>query len=268
MIKRTRLAWLSVLALAVAGVAAAATDATRQEIYAAAQAGRLAEAQQMIDQVLRDYPQSAPAHFIAAELDARSGDFATARQQLATARQLDPTQRFASAHALSELDGQLSGARAFVPVVHRSAVPWGLIAVLVVAGFVLLSFLRGRARQAYAQGYGPGMLPPGNPGMQPGYGYGPGYPPQGGPGLMGNLASGLAVGAGVVAGEELVRHMIGGNAGDPGVASAGEVSAPPQNQDMGGTDFGTPDGSSWGGDSGGGDSGGWGGDSGGGGDWS
>jgi hypothetical protein len=260
MIKRMRLALFAVVAVGVAGIAAAAGDATAHQIYEAAQAGRLAEAQQMIDQVLRDYPQSAQAHFIAAELDARRGDFATARQQLASARQLDPSERFASAHALSELDGQL--------VVRRSAIPWGLIAVLVVGGLVLLSFLRSRARQAYAQGYGPGMLPPGNPGMQPGYGYGAPYRPQGGPGLMGNLASGLAVGAGVVAGEELVRHMIGGNAGGPGVASAGELSAPPQNQDMGGTDFGTPDGSSWGGDSGGGDSGGWGGDSGGGGDWS
>ncbi len=277
MMKSIRLALLAVVALGAAGIAAAAADATPHQIYEAAQAGRLAEAQQMIDQVLRDYPQSAQAHFIAAELDARSGDFATARQQLATARQLDPAQRFASTHALSELEGQLSGGRTFVPVpgvqpfvpvVHRSAVPWGLIAVLVVGGFLLWSFLRGRARQAYAQGYGPGTLPPGNPGMQPGYGYGPGYPPQGGPGLMGNLASGLAVGAGVVAGEELARHLIGGNAGGPGVASAGELSEPPQNQDMGGTDFGTPDGSSWGGDSGGGDSGGWGGDSGGGGDWS
>jgi hypothetical protein len=276
MIRRLHLALLAVLTLTVSGIAAAATDATAHQIYEAAQAGRLAEAQQMIDQVLRDYPQSAQAHFIAAELDARGGDFATARQQLATARQLDPSQRFASSHALNELDGQLFGSRTlapvpgvqpFVPVVHRSAVPWGLIAVLVVGGLVLLSVLRGRARQAYAQGYGPGMLPPGNPGMQPGYGYGPGYPPQGGPGLMGNLASGLAVGAGVVAGEELVRHMIGGNAGGAGVASAAELSEP-QNQDMGGTDFGTPDGSSWGGDSGGGDSGGWGGDSGGGGDWS
>lgn len=83
---------------------------------------------------------------------------------------------------------------------------------------------------------------------------------------MGNLAGGLAVGAGVVAGEELVRHMIGGNSAGPGVVSAADFSDAPQNQDMGGTDFGTPDNGSWGGDSSGGDAGGWGG--GGGGDWS
>ena len=274
MTKRIRLALLAVLALGVAAVAVAATDPTRHQIYEAAQAGRLAEAQQMIDQVLQDHPQSAEAHFVAAELDARIGDVVSARQQLATAKRLDPSAAFTSAPALSALERQLAGIRTVVPgsafqsvapVAHRASAPWGLIVVLLVGAFVLWSLLRGRARPAYGQG----TLPPGNPGLQSGYGYGPNYPPQGGPGLMGNLASGLAVGAGVVAGEELVRHMIGGNSVGSGVASAADLPDVPQNQDMGGTDFGTPDNGSWGGDSSGADGGGWGGDSGGGGgDWS
>jgi len=275
MTKRIRVFLFALLTLAAAGLAGAATDATPHEIYEAAQAGRVAEAQQMIDQVLRDHPQSAQAHFVAAELAARVGDLASARQQLATARRLDPAEGFANGRALSELERQLAGIHSIVPrpelpsqvpLVPHSSVPWGLVAVLVVGGFVVWSILRSRARQAYAQNYGQGALPPGNPGMQPGYGYGPGYPPQGGSGLMGNLASGLAIGAGVVAGEELVRHVIGGNTG-PGVAAASELSDAPQNQDMGGADFGTSDPGGWGNDSGG-DSGGWGGDSGGGGDWS
>lgn len=272
MIKQVRISMFAVLALVIAGAVGAATDATPHQIYEAAQSGRLAEAQQMINQVLQDHPRNAKAHFIAAELDARIGDLAAARQQLATARQLDPTEGFTDARALSTLERQLTGIRVgagpapeVLAPTRRSSLPWGLIIVLGLGALALWSFFRARSRQAYAQSYGQGPLPPGNPGMQPGYG--PGYPPQGGSGLMGNLASGLAVGAGVVAGEELVRHMIGGNTANAAPLSGEESPHAPQNQDMGGADFGTQDANSWGNDSSGGDSG-WGGDSGGGGDWS
>lgn len=273
MTQLVRLCLLAVLALGLNGVAAAATDATPHQIYEAAQSGHLAEAQQMINQVLQDHPQNAKAHYIAAQLDARIGDFGAAREQLASARQLDPSQSFASPQSLGELQRQLTGVRTemprtvvpFAPVVHRASLPWGLIILLVIGAFVVFNILRRRA-QSDGPGYGSGLLPPGTPGMQGGYGYGASYPP-GGSGLMGNLASGLAIGAGVVAGEELVRHVIDGN-GTGGVPPAADLRDPGQNQDMGGADFGTQDGSSWGGDSGGGDAGGWGGDSGGGGDWS
>jgi hypothetical protein len=267
MMKLVRVSMFAVLALVVTGAVFAATDATPHQIREAAQSGRLAEAQQMIDQVLQDHPRNALAHFVAAQLDARIGDLAAARQQLATARQLDPTEGFTDARTLSALERQLTGIRVgAVPAsggiapVRRSTVPWGLIIVLGLGAVLLWSIFRARSRA---------MLPPGNPSMQPGYGYGgPAYPPQGGSGLMGNLASGLAVGAGVVAGEELVRHMIGGNTANAAPLPGADSRDPPQNQDMGGADFGTQDSSSWGNDSSGGDSGGWGGDSGGGGDWS
>jgi hypothetical protein len=274
MTKLLRLSWLVALAMGLTGIAAAATDATPHEIFEAAQAGHLSQAQQMINQVLQDHPQYAKAHFIAAVLDARIGDLDAARVQLATARQLDPSQSFTDPPSLNALQRQLTGMRAvlprmavpgFTPPVHRSSVPWGLIIVLVIGAFVLLNIFR-RRTQSYGQGYGPGLLPPANPGLQNGYGYGPSYPP-GGSGLMGNLASGLAIGAGVAAGEELVRHVIDGN--NAGNVLPSDQRDPGQNQDLGGQDFGTQDGSSWGNDSSGGDSAGWGGDSGGGGgDWS
>ncbi|HTV76858.1 MAG TPA: hypothetical protein VMF03_01265 [Steroidobacteraceae bacterium] len=279
MFKRVCVSLLASLALGGAGLALAEAEATPHQIYEAAQSGHLAQAQQMIDQVLRDHPQNAKAHFIASELDARIGDLPAARQQLATAKQLDPTLGFTSSQSLSALERELAGIRArvpgtvvpaFAPPVRHSSVPWGLIIVVVLGALVLWSFFRSRAQRAYPQSYGPGGLPPGNPGMQPGYG--PGYPPYappGGSGLMGNLASGLAIGAGVAAGEELVRHVIDGNGNIVPTASAGELAEVPQNQDMGGNDFGTQGGDSWGNDSGGGDAGGdWGGgDGGGGGDW-
>jgi hypothetical protein len=279
MFKRIRVSLLAVLALGLAATAFADSDATPHQIYEAAQSGHLAEAQQMIDQVLRDHPQNAKAHFIAAELDSRIGDLPAARQQLATAKQLDPTLGFATTQSLSALERQLTGMHAvipgpglqpFAPVMRRSSVPWGLIIIVALGAFVLWSFFRSRAQRAYAQqGYGPGVLPPGNPGMQTGYG--PGYPPYpppgGGSGLMGNLASGLAIGAGVAAGEELVRHVIDGN-GNVVQVPAADLRDAPQNQDLGGNDFGTTGGDSWGNDSGGG-GGDWGGGDGGGGggDW-
>jgi hypothetical protein len=78
---------------------------------------------------------------------------------------------------------------------------------------------------------------------------------------MGSVASGLALGAGVAAGEELVDHLLGGgsNPGGSGfVPPAESEPAPDPNADMGGNDFGLDDPGSW--DDGGsssGDSGGW-----------
>jgi len=68
----------------------AATDPTVHQIYEAAQAGRISEAEQMIDQVLQDNPRSGRAHYVAAEVYARGGNFPRARSELATAEQIDP----------------------------------------------------------------------------------------------------------------------------------------------------------------------------------
>jgi uncharacterized protein len=289
MFKRVRVSLLAVLALGIAGTAFAdsgsqqGSDPTPHQIDEAMASGHVAEAQQMIDQVLRDHPRNAKAHYVAAKIDAHIGDIDAGRQQLANAKELDPTGAFAPDRAeLSALERRLTGMRAvpepgpgslpFAPVVRHSAVPWGLIIIVALGAFVLWSIFRNRAQRAYSQTSGPGVLPPGNPGMQPGYGSGylPYPPPGGGSGLMGNLASGLAIGAGVAAGEELVRHVIDGN-GNVVPAPAADFRDPPQG--TGGNDFGTQDGNSWGNDSGSGDSGGdWGGGGGdgggGGGDWS
>jgi len=274
MLKTLAIALVAVTALSGTATALADNDPTAGQIYQAARSGRLGEAQQMIDQVLRDHPNSAKAHFIAAELDARVGDFATAEHQLATAKRLDPSNGFTSAQALSELQAQLTGVRAtpapyvqqgFAPQRH-SSIPWGLILVVGLGALVIWSLFRARAASTYAT-Y-PNTLPPAAPG-QPGYGYGPGYPPPmggGGSGLMGSLASGLAIGAGVAAGEELVHHVLDGNRPEGYIAPASDLrDSPPVNSDMGGNDFGVSDPGSWddsssgggffdgGGDSGGGD---------------
>ena len=73
-----------------------------------------------------------------------------------------------------------------------------------------------------------------------------------GSGIMGNLATGAALGAGVVAGEALMHHFIDGDKNnvipEPPHHDTSPWNAPSnisENDDMGGTDFGIADASSW-----------------------
>jgi hypothetical protein len=258
--------------LACSGPALAQSDPTPHQVYEAARSGHVAEAEQMITQVLRDHPTSAEAHYVAAQVYARAGNRAEARQQLATAEQLKPGLPFVSRDSAQALQAELAeGPRgpAFTVPYSRprpAGIPWGAI-ILVGAGIAVVWMVmrrRAAAAAAYAQ-YPNGAVIPGSApptGYGPGYAYGPG--PGIGSGIAGGLASGLAVGAGVVAGEELARHFLDSDrpAGNIIVPSAGAEEANP-NPDMGGNDFGVSDPGSWD-DSGGSDS--FGGDIGGG-DW-
>jgi uncharacterized protein len=244
--------------------AGASADPTVDQIYAAAKAGHLDQAQQMITQVLADHPTSGRAHFVQAELYAREGKAALARSELAAAEQLKPGLPFANPAAVQELKAQI-GLRTGVmtPTVIRSEpaaarFPWGTL--LIFAAVIAVLFMVFRRRNTYPQypaGMGPGA---GTPGYGPG-GYGPA--PMGGggigSGIAGGLASGLAVGAGVVAGEELAHHFLDGGRSGGVIPPAEAGDAGFSNNDMGGSDFGMSDpGGGWD-DSGGG---------GGGGDWS
>ena len=254
------------IAVAVTGLAlAAGPDPTPHQIYQAAEAGQLGQAEQMLNQVLADHPRSGEAHWVAAEIYARAGDFARARAELLTAQTLEPGLPFVrNRAAIGELEAQLSQGRVVQRApeapygARRSGVPWKLILVSVAIIWIVSSIAR-RRRQLAAGGYPqyPGQPYPGQPmGMPPGgvvppgapYGYGPGP----GGGLMGSIGTGLAVGAGVAAGEALVGRVLGGGQAGGMIppANAGEMAPPPVNGDMGGPDFGVS-GDSW--DAGGGD---------------
>jgi len=246
MLKNAR-AWVLVLGMTLSCATFAAGDPTMHEVYEAAQAGRLSQAQQMIEQVLRDHPASAKAHYVAAEVYAKEGRLAAARQELTTARSLQPGLAFASPQSVQALERQLSGSRAFGATggegVARSSFPWGTVLLLVGAGLVLWAVFRRRSIVAPPAYY---------PGAASGGGYGPGG--YGGPGMAGGglgsgiaggLASGLAVGAGVVAGEELARHFLDPNHASGGIIPSADAAVPPENGDMGGNDFGISDGGSW-----------------------
>lgn len=281
--------WLLVGALLGSTLVMAQAEPTLNQVYATAQAGQLDQAQLMIQQVLIGHPKSAKAHFVRAELYARQGDLAHARASLATAETLSPGLAFAKPEAVQAVRAQLmtkslppsgSGLSADRAIAHApssavAAAPlpsplpasssWGLPLVLaggvVVAGYFIFrrrapapapqtagfgasSGLNGP--QAFGMGGGTGV-------MQPQYPQAGGYPPAAGTGLggriMGGVATGLAVGAGVMAAEAIGRNLMGDRhaaAGQPDRAAGNDFqSLTNGNPDMGGADFGINDTGSW-----------------------
>jgi hypothetical protein len=274
MLKRITAPLVLVTALACAGPVLATP--TVDQVYEAARSGHLNQAQQMMDEVLRDKPNSPKAHYIEAEISARARNFDRARSELARAQELDPSGAFAKPESLAALQRELARGNSnyrgnsyppgtYVrPVERHSSFPWGVV-LLVVAGVVILWALASRRR--YGGGYYPqaGGVPPGpGGGYSGGYGpggYGPaGYgPPAGGglgSGIVGGLASGLALGAGVAAGEELVHHWIDKDGNRVEGPPPADYVPPDDNANMGGNDFGVSDNSSWGDGGGGGGGGG------------
>ena len=74
------------------------------------------------------------------------------------------------------------------------------------------------------------------------------YPSGGGgmgSGLMGSLATGAALGAGMVAGEALAHRLVDGAPGSNQVVGDSFTGTPNTNADMGGQDFGVSGASSW-----------------------
>lgn len=252
-------------ALWVVCAAHAAADPSIRQIYQAASTGRLADAELMIQQVLRTHPNSGKAHYVHAELLVKAGRRAEAADELAAAERLSPGLAFASAASVAELRAHVQAPARAAPDLAAPAatagLPWGLI---VGGGLFLLAlvfFLRRMNRQQVFSAYpaaapgsagwnappvmgGSGMMNAG--GMMGGGGMGSS--------LLGGLATGAAVGAGVVAGEALMQRMIGGGSHNSDSPFQQERNFTPSsmpaddssNYDLGGKDFGLTDGaSSW-----------------------
>jgi len=103
MLKNVRTFLLAFCALTCATPLLAAGDPSIAQVYEAARTGHLDQAQQMMNQVLQDHPQSAKAHYVAAEIFARAGNSPRARQELDTAQTLAPGLPFASPGAVQAL---------------------------------------------------------------------------------------------------------------------------------------------------------------------
>lgn len=243
-------------------------DPTIQQIYEAANGGRMSDADAMIAKVLKDHPDSAKAHFVHSELLAAEGRLDDARSELAKAKALSPALDFAKPEAVERLTNKLdkpapqarsTPSRVSEPAApapraaesRTSSVPWMPIALL---GLLVVGYLAFRRRVAppaapAAPSYGPG---PGMPGMQQGapagygnYGnYGPGGnwtpapPPAASPGMgLGSaLATGAAVGVGAMVAQEAVRHWMHGS--DNNSVIDNRDSGTTRNADNGNTEMG------------------------------
>ncbi|MGZ4953467.1 MAG: tetratricopeptide repeat protein [Methylobacter sp.] len=257
------------LALLFLTVPAFAEDEpSMHQVYLAAEAGKFNEAQAMMDKVLHDHPNSAKAHFVEAELLAKQGLFSSAGVELNTAERLQPGLPFAKPETVSSLKSRIASVSngTVQPNTGSQSIPstvkdW-IPAILLILGIGLIVFLIGFMSRRNSKiipannyaGNGPGsnMTPAGVNGN----GSVMAQPAAGGmgSGIVGNLATGAALGAGVVAGEALMHHFIDGDKNNDVVVpepphhdsspwtSSSNISA---DDDMGGTDFGIADASSW-----------------------
>ncbi|MES2208258.1 MAG: tetratricopeptide repeat protein [Pseudomonadota bacterium] len=240
-------------------VYAAQDTITMHQVYQAAQAGKFEEAQVMMDKVLRDHPNSAKAHYVQAELFAKQGQINQAKTELNTAERLAPGLPFAKPQALQSLKAKLSVSDSHVarkslqspqyPAKPNLAQSGGIPSFVWIAGVLLLAFfiirlifrsfsgILGGNRYGNSGGVG-GVPGGGGMGNAPGYGGGNGGA---GSGLLGSLASGAAMGAGLVAGQALANRFMGNH--QENAVNPLENNDP--NSNMGGADFGVADNSSW-----------------------
>jgi len=233
----------------------AMAEATLPQVSQAIQSGQLAKADAMMKEVLQNHPISAKALYIAAELYLKEGKLDAARNAFVRAENLAPGLPFAQAESVQRLQTQLRTTNAPVTEsagagsILSSPLFWILIAILI-AGVAF--FMKNRKRPEPVQVYNaptanspypgapgaPGSYPPGAPGY-------PGAPTPGmGGGLMGSLATGAALGAGMVAGQALASHLMGGgNQANPGNVNNdfNKVGGPAADA----PNFGVRDGSSW-----------------------
>ena len=283
---------LPVAAFAEADLASARVhEPTIDEVYHAAEGGRLSDADAMMARVLSAHPQSAKAHFVHAELLAKEGRLAAARSEYVRADALEPGLPFAKPGAVESLrrtfDG-VDGSTGATPMSRRfTATPAaatsapsstgmpvkiGLLLLLAMAAYLIFGRRRGFAAPsspatatanapAHAPAYPPTYAP------VPAYASSPGTPsmpaaaaPVGG-GLGSALMSGAAMGLGAVAVQQAVNyfsHHEGPVAPAPAAVQADRPAfannlGPDTPDDLGGNDFGIADAGSW--DDGAGDAG-------------
>ncbi len=281
--------WLLVSVLLGFGLAMAQSEPTLSQIYEAAQGGRMEQAQTMMQQVLIAHPGSGKAHFVQAELFARQGKLGLARESLATAEKLAPGLPSIKPEALQSLRTQLA-AKAPAPVAnnavpHRPAMaqdpspapsfPWGLALAIGGAAIGLAIYLTRRKPAPVYEQQPPQYVTQGASGLNGPQGFGTansvapgmmqqpyGQPASSGLGgkIMGGVATGLAVGAGVMAAQAIGRTLTGNHdqgARPPETLANSDYQNINSNPDMGGENFGVNDTASWddagGGDAGGGD---------------
>lgn len=212
---------LTGIALVLITAAALALPAPK-DIAAAVNSGHLAQAEAMLQEVIKEKPGSAKAHYELGQVLAREGRNIEAKQELLEAQRLAPSLKFASdPKHFNDLLGRLSAAptapvaRASAPLIQpainatpAAVFPWIYLILGGGAIFLLWMFMR---RSAAA----PAMMPAGTSSAGGtlaggGFGAGPGAysPPQtAGSGMGGAVLGGIA---GLAAGYGLAKVLENG----------------------------------------------------------
>lgn len=208
-----------------------------KDIESAVNAGQLSQAETMLNEVVREKPNSARAHYELGEVLARLGRNPEARQALLEAQRLDPALKFArDPRHFQELLSKIPAAsptlstpptgrlNQMAPVQSPAAPAFPWTYILVAGGGLLAAwlFFRRRVASSPAQGAPMGLAPGGGGvaggagtgagpgtgyGPGPGTGYGPGYgapPRSAGMGMGGAVLGGVA---GLAAGYGLAKVL-------------------------------------------------------------
>lgn len=241
-----------------------AEDASMHEVYLAAEAGKFNDAQSMMDKVLHDHPNSAKAHYVEAELKAKQGLISAAQDELNMAEHLQPGLSFVKPQALQKLKTQIYSTHSTIQPRSESTsnqsyqnssnngMPWGFILLMI----GLIAFIYFATKWITRRN--PPLMPENNYNYpsstnvnpQPYGGAAPIMAPTAGggmgSGIMVSLATGAALGAGMVAGEALMHHFTDGEHSTNSLINDAQANDSSFNQnDMGGSDFGIVDNSSW-----------------------
>lgn len=174
-------------------------------IYQAVKSGHIRKAQYMIEEVLKAYPKSAKAHYVAAQILVREGKAKAANHELQIAKNLDPSMSFVNQEDVIKLQHRIDSLESH-PIHHNvNSVPqekhsWVKWVIFIIAILIIFFIIRGMMqRRRYISNSS-------NP-NSPIHGGGSGL--FGGGGFFSNLFSGLAMGAGFAAGEKIVDDLTG-----------------------------------------------------------
>jgi len=108
---------LILLLCAAYPVVYSAEEPSIKQVYQTAAGGNLPKAREMIESVLRAHPKSGKAHYVYAELLAKSGAYPQAREEFATAERIAPGFSFAKPLAVQALRDELAAHSKPPPVV-------------------------------------------------------------------------------------------------------------------------------------------------------
>lgn len=244
MLNITRAFHVLILGASILVASAVSAEPSREDVDQALRAGDIVKAEHLVKEVVAAHPDSAKAHFKYAEILAAQGKLADAKTELSKAEQIQPELAFAKPAAVQSLKHKLDGGAAKSS--SASTGFWIVAALAVFAIFMVVRALTNRPKPQPAYSTV-------NPAMPNSYGPQGAYQPapqQGGMGssIMGGLATGAAVGAGIVAGEMLMHKVLDGDQTDHSEATR-NTTTPADYSDISGSDFVDSDNGSWSNDS-------------------